>query len=73
MVFGEAPQVQLPPSIPSISNFTVTIHDEDEDEDDEDPGKTITLEDFCRDEGLLSVSAPPVLCEQLGVRRVYRN
>lgn len=73
MVFGEAPQTQLSPSIPSTSNITVTILDEDEGELDEDPDKTITPEDFCRDEDVLSVCTSPVLCEQFSVRRVYRD
>ena len=73
MVFGEAPQTQLSPLIPSTSNVTVTIHDEDEYELDKDPDKTITPEDFYGDEDALSICTSSVLCEQLSVRGVYRN
>ncbi|KAF9646533.1 hypothetical protein BDM02DRAFT_3000697 [Thelephora ganbajun] len=61
VVFGEAPQILLPPLIPPVSDVTVTILDEDEDEFEEDPDKTITPADFYRDEDTLSVCASPML------------
>jgi hypothetical protein len=64
IVFGEAPQTQLPPSIPSTSDIIVKIFDEDQLE--EDPDKTTTPADFDGDEDALPTSASPVLRESLG-------
>ena len=64
VVFGEAPQTQLPSSVPSTSDITVTITDEDGDELEEDPDKTITPADFYGDDDTLSVCVSPMLCER---------
>lgn len=71
IVFGEAPQVQLPSSIPSTSDVTVAIFHEGELE--EDPDKTSTPADFHRDEDILPVSASPVLRESLVISIVYKD
>lgn len=63
IVFDEAPQIQLPPSIPSTSDVTVTVLDKYEDELEEDLDKTITAVDFHGDEDTLSICAPPMFCE----------
>jgi len=70
VVFDEAPQTQLSPSIPSASDVTVTIPDEDEGELEEDPDKTITPTDFCGDEEALSICGSPVIRERFGISSV---
>lgn len=73
MVFDEAPQTQLPPSIPSTSDVVVTILDEDGNELEEDPDKMITPVDFYGDEDTLSVCASPIFCELFGISGIYRD
>ena len=67
VIFDEAPQTQLPTSIPSASDVTVTIFDEDGEELEEDPDKTITPADFYGDDDTLSTCASPMLCERLSL------
>ena len=69
VVFDEVPQAQLSLSIPSSSDVTVTIIDEDGDELEEDPDKTITPEDFYRDDDTLSVCVSPMFRELDGIHR----
>lgn len=71
VVFDEAPQTQLSPSIPSASDVTVTILDEDESKPEEDPDKTITPADFYGDEDTLSVCASPIFCERPRISSIY--
>ena len=73
MVFDEVPQTQLPPSILSESDVTVTIIDEDGDELEEDPDKTITPADFYRDDDTNSLCSSPIFCEQLSISEAYRD
>lgn len=68
VVFDKAPQTQLSPLIPSMSDVTATVSNEDEPE--EDLNKTVTPADFCGDEDVLSVTASLVLRELLGISTV---
>lgn len=74
VVFDKVTQSQLPPSIPSTSDVTVTIIDEDGDELDEDPDKTITPADFSVDDDTSSVCASPILRERFSIiSRMYQD
>lgn len=71
VVFDEAPQTQLPPSIPSTSDVTVTIFDEDKLEVDLD--KTLALVDSYKDKDTVAVSDFPGLRESLGIYMLCKD
>lgn len=71
VVFDEVPQTQLPPSISSISNVTVTVSSADGLEVDTD--EMISPGEFQRDKDTLSVSATPVLRESLRISMVHTD